>query len=1177
MRKLLLLSLMVGALPLFSLAKDGPAVPTRDKQSLHFVENKGQIHDQNNNPRNDIQFSIPGKNMSLFVGNGQLHYQFYKVNKAGFRPGKKAADVGKKATATEYSLYRMDVELVGANMNGSIVKEQPQEYTQRYYTISGNRSNSLRQEQAGIVAHSFNKIVYKDVYPNIDWVMYTKDNGVEYEFVVRPGGNPSDIKLKYNGATTLRIDENGGLNATTPMGSVSESAPYSYQEDGQKVNSSFKLEGEVLTFNVGAYTGTLVIDPTVAWGTYYGGSGDEEYNSVSHGAGNIYAIGNTNSINNIASSGAVFQPTLAGLDDMFISKFSTAGVLVWSTYYGGAGTDIGNGITYNANGNIYVVGSTDILGTNEVLFGAFVNDGTFFGDVLYGEDLLADDVGLGIRSSGGTVYVCGYTNSLTEMATPGALQTLNAGSYDGFLFKYDAINDLTEWSTYYGGPDLDILAAVGADASNNVYAAGTAASTTDIATLNTYGGGSYDGFVTKISPTAGWLWGRYFGGNNTEEGMDIDADASGNSYLTGYTLSPGLGAGGFQNTQGGNNDGYIAVLNTNGAVSWSSYFGGAGSEIIGAVNVNANGVFLGGSTTGTITPTTGGFQTTSGGGGLDAFMVRATTAGALTWASYYGGNGEDEINSITSDGSATYIVGITSSSNNILVNSTVQLNPGGGYDAFVARINECTPPAQPGTITGSASVCAGSSQTYTIAAVTGATSYTWTLPGGWTGTSTTASITTTVGSTGGTISVTANNTCGSSTAQTLAVTVNPIPTATITPAGTTTFCAGGSVVLNANTGTGYSWAWFQGATPVGTNSSSYTANATGNYTVQITANGCSATSTAVSVTVNPAPNVTASSNSAVCVGQALNLTGGSTTPGATYSWAGPAAYSSNTQSPSIPNAQAVNAGVYTLTVTANGCTATATTTVVVTNVAPAAPAAINGDITICANSTGNIYDVTADPNAASYNWTLPTGWSGTSTTNTITATAGAAGSVSISVTAQNGCGTSAATTLNVTVNPLPTVTITQSVNTLTATAGFASYQWYDGSGPIAGATSATFNATGNGSYYCIVTDANGCTAQSNTINVVVGVNNVVKQSSVSLFPNPNNGSFTLEGAFASNDGKASVVIVDIAGRIVHQQQVTVSNNKLDVRMDMNSSLAAGVYTIKVSSDAANTVIPFVKK
>ncbi len=1177
MRKLLLLSLMVGALPLFAVAKDGLSVPDV-KQQLHFVENKGQVHDQHHNSRNDIQFSIPGKGMSLFVGDAQLHYQFYKLDKPGFVPGKSMADIGKKFKAAEYSMYRMDVELVGANKHAQVIKEEQQQYVEYHYTVEAKRSRSV--ERGGkplksFEAHSYNKITYKDVYPNIDWVLYVKEGQVEYDFVVRPGGNPADIKLKYGGATSLGLSANGGLTATTPMGTVSEAAPYSFQQDGKEVTSSFNLNGDVLTFNVGQYTGTLVIDPTIAWGTYFGDSDGEEYNGMDYdGAGNLYAVGGTNSIAGMATVGS-YSEFGSGLNDGFVSKFTTAGVLLWSTYFATAADDNLNAVDFNtATATLNFIGLTTVFGDEDAFFGALDANGGFIDDAAFGVTG-TDEQGLGVSSdAAGNIYICGYTTSLMDMGTTGSVQEFSAGGTDGWIWKIDNGGNLV-FGTYYGGLGEENVNAVSTDASGNIYASGVTNSTADISTLNTYGGGIWDGYATKINSTGAiWVWGRYLGGTGDDQAFASRANAAGDVFVVGQTTSAGMGTGGFQTTSGGGIDGFVTRLSTAGAVTWSSYYGGAGTDQIYGMTLGATNIYVGGYTESANLPTTNGFQTTYGVGG-DGCMANITQAGALTWSSYYGGTGGDAINCVATDNTAAYCAGITSSATGIAFNTLVQPTISAGFDAFISRINECTLPGAPGAISGAISVCAGSSQTYSIAAVTGATSYTWSLPGGWTGTSTTNSITVTAGTTGGTISVTPTNTCGNSTAATLNVTVNPIPTASITPAGPTTFCQGGSVVLNASTGTGYSWAWFQGATPVGTNSSSYTANATGNYTVQITANGCIATSAIVAVTVNPTPDATASSNSAVCVGQTLNLNGSSTTPGATYSWAGPVTFTSNLQNPTIPNAQPTNAGVYTLTVTANGCTQTATTTVVVTNAAPAAPAVINGDISICENSV-NTYDVTNDPNAASYTWTLPGGWSGTSTTNSISATANAA-SGQISVTATNGCGTSAPTTLNVTVNPNPVAVITQAGNTLTVTGTFASYQWHNGAGPIAGATSQSYTATSNGAHYCVVTDANGCTAQSNSITITTDVNNVAKQSSVSLYPNPNNGSFTIEGAFASNDGKANLVIVDIAGRIVHQEQVSVSNNKLTVNIDMNGSLAAGVYTIRVSSDAANAVIPFVKK
>ena len=128
-----------------------------------------------------------------------------------------------------------------------------------------------------------------------------------------------------------------------------------------------------------------------------------------------------------------------------------------------------------------------------------------------------------------------------------------------------------------------------------------------------------------------------------------------------------------------------------------------------------------------------------------AFNWTAPAAGTGTVTFYYTGmaadNTGDEINDYVYSGSLV-------------------LTEGGG----------CTTPAQPGTIAGATTVCSGSSQTYSVAAVSGATDYIWTLPGGWSGTSTTNSITTTASSTSGNISVAAHNTCGTSTARVLAVT-----------------------------------------------------------------------------------------------------------------------------------------------------------------------------------------------------------------------------------------------------------------------------------------------------------------------------------------------------------------------------------------------------------------------
>jgi hypothetical protein len=177
-------------------------------------------------------------------------------------------------------------------------------------------------------------------------------------------------------------------------------------------------------------------------------------------------------------------------------------------------------------------------------------------------------------------------------------------------------------------------------------------------------------------------------------------------------------------------------------------------------------------------------------------------------------------------------------------------------------------PAQPSAITGGTTVCENSTQTYSVAAVSGATSYTWTLPNGWTGSSTTNSITATVGANGGNITVTADNGCGSSPSQTINVTVNPLPTITAN-ASLTNVCQGNQVIL---TGSGAaSYTWDNGVT----DGVAFTPTVTTTYTVTGTdANGCSNTAQ-ITITVTSLPDVTVTNASGTLTANQA---------GATYQW-----------------------------------------------------------------------------------------------------------------------------------------------------------------------------------------------------------------------------------------------------------------------------------------------------
>lgn len=320
----------------------GKPAPESWHQQNHllFIENKGQITDPNGQPRTDIQFKLESPEVNILIGNAALHYQWQQSEAINTKDLKALAN--KKAT-----IYRMDVSLVGANTNATVLKEDAQGYYETYYLAHLGLN--------GTVAHSYNKITYQNVYPNIDWVIYTSRaaNGteaMEYDFVVHPGGNPALIQLKYDGSTQLQLNADGSLKATTPMGSVKENAPYAYSLSASAakttVASKFQLNKNVLSFNVSKYngSGTLVIDPSLEWSTYYGGTGFDLGTVLTcDNTGNVYLTGASWMSADIATTGS-YQTVNAGDFDAFLAKFDGDGNRLWATYYGGESTDYGFGL-----------------------------------------------------------------------------------------------------------------------------------------------------------------------------------------------------------------------------------------------------------------------------------------------------------------------------------------------------------------------------------------------------------------------------------------------------------------------------------------------------------------------------------------------------------------------------------------------------------------------------------------------------------------------------------------------------------------------------------------------------------------------------------------------------------------------------------------------------------------
>jgi hypothetical protein len=254
------------------------------------------------------------------------------------------------------------------------------------------------------------------------------------------------------------------------------------------------------------------------------------------------------------------------------------------------------------------------------------------------------------------------------------------------------IDPIISWKSFYGGTGIDYGRSVATDNLGNVYMSGYTSSTNAIAAggqQNSFGGGTYDGFLAKFDGLGNRIWATYYGGTQNDYFFSSAVDASGNVLVAGETSSTGISFSGHQNLFGGGlNDGLIIKFNAAGARLWASYYGGIGDDKILSLDVDAGGSFyIAGETTSTTSISASGFQNPFG-GGTDGFLIKFNTAGVRQWGTYYGGNGFDHATGLAIDPSnAVYITGFTNSSFAI-ASGGVQNTFGGLYDAYLVKFSE---------------------------------------------------------------------------------------------------------------------------------------------------------------------------------------------------------------------------------------------------------------------------------------------------------------------------------------------------------------------------------------------------------------------------------------------------------------------------------------------------------
>ena len=321
------------------------------------------------------------------------------------------------------------------------------------------------------------------------------------------------------------------------------------------------------------------------------------------------------------------------------------------------------------------------------------------------------------------------------------------------------------------------------------------------------------------------------------------------------------------------------------------------------------------------------------------------------------------------------------------------------------------------------------------------------------------------------------------------ITVKPLPS--INASSNSAICQGQTLNLtttNAGTGATYAWSGPNSFASTLQNPSIVAATSTQNgiYSLTVALNGCTATAT-TSVTVKPLPVVGASNNSPLCQGQTLTLSSVNVGAGATYLWNGPSGYSSSVQNPTISNVTTTANGIYTSTVTLNGCTATATTNV---SIKPLPITTANSNSPVCVGNTLNLLG-SGGVTGAIYQWSGPNNFtSGLQNPNINAVTTAANGTYSLNVIL-NGCSLSSTTA--VIINPLPTPTANSNTPVcvgksldLTSSGG-VSYAWIGPNGFSSSLQNPSINPvsiSASGVYTVTVTNANGCSSTATT-NVII--------------------------------------------------------------------------------------------
>ena len=519
------------------------AVFTSGWGQLRFTENKGQWDQR-------IIYKSDMRSAKLFVSRGALTYLFYSA--AQLHDIQHDLEFKEKV-----NVHVVKVEFLDADPSAVYTAESPYEDYSNYFL--GNDPATWKTRVKG-----YRKLYIRNIYKRIDFELFESGGGLKYNFIVHPGGDVTQIKLKYTGADSLYMNGQD-LVIKNSFGTVTELQPLVFQgtDDERKVlESSYVLQDNILSFSISEKRNKrkpIVIDPVLVFSTFSGSAADNfGYTATFDSLGNAYAGGTVFDFGFPTTTGA-YQVNFAGGEDegppppdaigyvdrdCGITKYAKDGKkLLFSTYLGGsASNENPHSMIVDSRNNLLIMGSTK-----------------------------SPDFPIGISPS---------------------FDFSHNGRSDIFVVKFSEDGTDLVGGTFIGGTDFDGLngdrpsnsvspllynyaddfrGEIIVDANDDVYVSSTTNSV-DFPIRNGFdnihsGNGTQDACLLKLSSDLSTLlFSSFLGGDNDDAGYGLDLGTHNDLYMTGGSTSNvfGYGVPGMQQTNnGGRSDGYLARIDLN--------------------------------------------------------------------------------------------------------------------------------------------------------------------------------------------------------------------------------------------------------------------------------------------------------------------------------------------------------------------------------------------------------------------------------------------------------------------------------------------------------------------------------------------------------------------------------------------------------------------------------------